>query len=667
MIGKAFSIAKECALLSVIFIIVLIVNYPVLTFDMMYPEQPLLYIANQTVNSFSDLLHIYTHPQLLHYTIPFFRPSGHFLIYQLLTPILGWHNTKGFIVLNLIFLSLVGYLIIKIYQILFPQFKFGGFVSFSLHLMHPALSLSKLITLHFEFAYVFFLLLSLYCFMIFFHANQAIWQSIVPHKIKVEKIYLLIFSLIFYFLAATFKEPALMLGGVLLLYFLLALHHRKYSLRQLILHNKTIREIIALLMIFSTTLLIYITLAWPTLSHPDRSGVPFRQMFSAGNEFLKIIFSFPYDFFKTSTIELATMNWRHITYPQVTKYIIWFINALTLLSLSLLLLRKNCDEAKKSILFIFLASLFFLFLPIGWAMGLPWHLSLTLLFLGFAQGFSCEYLGHFVFKGKKYTNVLMIVLAFLISCTTISVNLANIKNYTANKPLFFALLLNHNAILHPPPIQKQLNKNSMIVVEDSKVHTDYFLGDGTYPFYLLKDFNFSAFEKKHQYHYLKIYPNYNGNLFRWAYLLPSLKEELYPFSIHKMDEVPNEVIYDWLKHYNNIFCLGYDEQANWQDRTTFFKDNLLKEKKKRKLSVNLYDAQLTTMLKGNLIYSKNLPFPDIHLCQYICDQDKNCTAFNFIHINMLSHRIIQCQFFSAYEAFKKENLVNAFLKKNSLF
>lgn len=48
--------------------------------------------------------------------------------------------------------------------------------------------------------------------------------------------------------------------------------------------------------------------------------------------------------------------------------------------------------------------------------------------------------------------------------------------------------------------------------------------------------------------------------------MPALKEEVYPFKISQIQWVPDEIIYNWLSNYDNIFCLGYDEEANWHDR-----------------------------------------------------------------------------------------------------
>src|SRR3990167_8776326 len=156
---------KKFSIFFCLMLLVMLVNSPILSFKMMYPEQPIIYLANQTIKNGWDLINIYLHPQFLHLNIPFFRPSGHFLIYQLLTPIIGWHHIQLFFMVSFFFLGLTGFFMIKIYQRLFPPFQFGGILAFCLYMMHPALSISKLTLMHFDFAYVCFLLWSLLCFI----------------------------------------------------------------------------------------------------------------------------------------------------------------------------------------------------------------------------------------------------------------------------------------------------------------------------------------------------------------------------------------------------------------------------------------------------------------------------------------------------------------------
>src|SRR5579862_8759531 len=138
------SLIKKSLVFIFLLVAVMAANYTVISFNMMYPEQPTIYLVNQAIQHWSDLLNIYLHPKLLHTNIPFFRPSGHFLIYQLITPFLGWHHTQAFFIINFIFLTLIGYFIIQIYARLFPGYRAGAWVAFGIYLMHPALSISRL-------------------------------------------------------------------------------------------------------------------------------------------------------------------------------------------------------------------------------------------------------------------------------------------------------------------------------------------------------------------------------------------------------------------------------------------------------------------------------------------------------------------------------------------
>src|SRR5437868_11251256 len=193
---------KNCMLFATLFAVVLLVNQPVISFNMIYQEQPSIYLANQAIVTWQDLFNIYLHPTWLHINIPFFRPSGHFLIYQLLMPIFGWHNMLALNIISFTFLALTGFFSIKVYQLLFPSFSTGAFIAFGLYLMHPSLSISRLTFMHFDFAYVCFLMLALYLFLLFCKST--------PRKFRY-----FFLSLIVYAIAVTFKEPAIMLGPVM--------------------------------------------------------------------------------------------------------------------------------------------------------------------------------------------------------------------------------------------------------------------------------------------------------------------------------------------------------------------------------------------------------------------------------------------------------------------
>ena len=151
-----------------------------------------------------------------------------------------------------------------------------------------------------------------------------------------------------------------------------------------------------------------------------------------------------------------------------------------------------------------------------------------------------------------------------------------------------------------------------------------------------------------RYSFLQFQPTYNGTLFKWAYLIPSLKEDVVAFTVEQMDtdHISNQFIYNWLQHVNNIFCLGYDKQAHWHDRTALFKKNLLIEKKRRHLIVNAYQMLPATGIKGNVNSTKDLSFPDYQLCQYTCDQDKQCKGFTYINATFPQAVLWRCQFYN---------------------
>ena len=303
------------------------------------------------------------------------------------------------------------------------------------------------------------------------------------------------------------------------------------------------------------------------------------------------------------------MLWRPIVTPFITSIIVWSLIIITFISNISLYRNKSTTKFndKKSLSFLYISSLLFILLPIGLAIASPWHLSPTLVFLSLAAGFSFEYFCGLLLKKTTWINATCAIIAIFIGLTAIIVNKANTMRYVLMPNEYFALQVTRNAVLYPPAIQKQLNDDSVIIVEDSSFLGDFRLGNSAYPFFIFSNFNFDKFELLQQWNYLKIKPNYNGTLFRWAYLMPSLHEELYPFEVKHMNTVSNEIIYLWLQNYHNIFCVGYDKQAHWHDRTMTFKTNLLKEKQLRHLSVHAYSDLPAIALSGDIIRIKNMP------------------------------------------------------------
>jgi hypothetical protein len=315
------SFGWQCGILLAFCIFALAVNWRCLTFDMMYVEQPLLYGANQSIHSLTDLLQVYLHPHFLEWEIPFFRPSGHFLIYQLFTPFFGWHNTRALLAVNLLFLAGSGFVMTKLYRLLFSGLMWGGYV------MQPAMILPRLTIMHFEFAYIFFVLLSWYCFASFCQKNQLQWRNILTTGVRCEHFYLLAFSMLWYVLAVTFKEPAVMLAPVLASYFLLMLYHGQSikSFLGAIFKQNELQQILLLLTALSIALVFYLIMPWPSLSHPLRANIGSAQLLGTLNNFLKVLFNVQYEFISRTDFQLSPNPYLTFIAPLVTRIITWVI------------------------------------------------------------------------------------------------------------------------------------------------------------------------------------------------------------------------------------------------------------------------------------------------------------------------------------------------------
>jgi hypothetical protein len=629
---------RSLLLFTLLFAGVLWFNMPIIRYDMMYVEQPTIYLANQSIHSLGDLLNVYLHPKLLDLAIPFFRPAGHFLIYKIIMPMLGWHNTRGMLIVSLSFVALIGLVMIRLYQLLFPGFYVGGYIAFGVYLMQPALMLSRLTVMHFDFAYVFFVMLSLYYFVLFCKKNHLLenygYYSCDICKIKFHHVHLVFLSWLSFIIAVTFKEPALMLGPVVVSYLFIALYNRTPIIKWLwdVLKNKDLLQTMLLITITTLVLAVYLTLPWPTMVNPERHAIHLGEMWGAVKEFTQVIFSINQTVGAEAGLYSPGMVLRHIVVPVVTHVIMWMLIASSLAGIFLLLRRRINKQTvlhQKSVLFLLMASFFFLILPICWAAGLPWHLSLSLLFLSLIMGFGCEFLLRNFLKNKMTVAVVGIVSSILIASTTVIVDKVNIK-YISGAPEGFAYAVSRNAVVNPPAIKDQLNADSVVVVEDSAGIGDYALGNGGYPFFLLDNFDYDKFNKKQRSRYVQYQLRYNGTLFRWAYLLPALKEEYFPFQVEEMAGVSDEAIYDWLQHFNNIFCLGYDKQGVWSDRTTLFKKNLLIEKRRRHLTVNQYHLLPAVGIAGDVLSAKTVSLPEVNSCQQQCDQDKHCKGLTYV-------------------------------------
>ena len=194
-----------------------------------------------------------------------------------------------------------------------------------------------------------------------------------------------------------------------------------------------------------------------------------------------------------------------------------------------------------------------------------------------------------------------------------------------------------------------------LLSKDSRLNNPYAFGGSDFPYYnFLSNLNgpgfsitASQYENIQNHFYVKTQPVFSGLIFKWAYQNPFLHEMIVPFQVNHMEKIPDIILYIWLRHANNIFCLGYDDKSNWHDRSSEFKRNLILEKAKRNIHVNDYDKMSNTLIKGKTIQSIKLPVSDYQSCQYTCDQNKHCKAFTYINGSGQGQALHYCLFYDS--------------------
>jgi hypothetical protein len=639
MSTKVITGGKQLLILFSFMLTTVLVNWPILLANFIYPEQPLFYNANQLIHSFSDLLHLYTHPMLLDSQVLFSRPSGFYLLYQLLTPVLGWHNINGLVIVNWLFLGATGYVLFKIYQELFTGYVFGGLIAFSIYLMTPGLILAKMVIMHFEYAYVFFVWLSLYCFIMFCKKNRDSLQEF--------KHYGWLFStIIFYILAQTFKEASMMLGPVLGIYLLLQLY--KPGKFWATLKAKDNLKIIFLLGVVTLTLITYSLLSWSTHSHPSFKEFSTSRLWEVALKFTGLLFNLSQNhqvdgesIFKLSILDLAQM-------PSAIKLLINSLQRVTLAGLFLAFSQKNI-ALKKSLLFLLSALILFLLLPWIYTWGFPWHLSLSYSCEALLMGFGIDFfVRHFV--SIKIHYAICISLALLLAATTYPIDRANI-DFLFRTQLGFASKLLHNALSHPPDIKHKLNPESILVVQDSLNIGDYLLGDSAYPVEVFAGnnakFNFDTLFPDQQRNVLwRWQPVFNGTIFRWAYLLPGLQEEVVPFNDNDMSLVTDSILLSWIRHSDNIVCLAYDKNGFWFDNTNVFKKDIILEQQRRFLTAFSYLDSPKTASQSPATSVVRLPYGDPGMCQTMCDKNRSCNGFTYTKVKLGYFTLAKCIFYN---------------------
>lgn len=638
---------KNALLILLLSMFTILVNWPVFHYHSMYSEQPIIYIANHAIHNLKDLFNVYLHPKMLEMEIPFFRPSGHFLLYQLLTPLFGWYNQNALLAVNFVFLAVIGFLIIKLYAEFFPGFYAGGWIAFAFYLMQPALILGRITLMHFEFAYVMFLLAGLYGFVIFCKKNLI-------HPFSLETLQFKHFSyyagfLIFFMLAVTFKESALMLGPVSMCYFILVLYDAQPHFLRRVFKNKAIIYIISFTILLTGLLALYLTQSWGArFSNPLR--VVSLDQLGPLDDFLRYLLSLTGESTSLDDLFKGSRIFRQIQTPPLVHLLVWFLLLATFFSWVKIYLQPAATTLKKSILFLGIALLLFMLLPFGWGMAYPWHLSLSLVCESFLLGFGLEYASKTISNNSRWVTTSGLVFALILALTTYEVDTSNI-NFLAKTEKGISWRMTYNAVMHPPMLQHKLDHNSLLIVEDSQNIGDYQLGDSTYPLMLIanndKSFDGSTFSNfMHQDRvFVRIDPTYDSTLFRFAYDLPDLKEEMISFKISPLNQISNRLLLSWLRRLDNIYAVAYDNNGNWFDDTDAFKKNIQQEQQRRHLGFSRYSSSPETALSANAILAKNLPYPDPELCQSVCDTDHECKGFTYIHAKAKQYFIAQCFFY----------------------
>jgi hypothetical protein len=286
--------------------------------------------------------------------------------------------------------------------------------------------------------------------------------------------------------------------------------------------------------------------------------------------------------------------WEIMIYPLAVRVLLWLLTGVTVWSAWRLFTRPQRardDEHladKKAFLFLLLAAIAFLLLPVLWGRARPWHLALSLVFVSQLFGFGVAYGCRLLSMTARRQRLIGLSVAVLAALLTLQVVTQNVR-FVDQGENGFALRLNRNAVLFPPKLKQPLTADTVLVVEDSLLHNDYLLGDSVYPDRLYG----GRFAIQYWMPFKGFYQfptSYGGTLFRWAYLFPTLKEEVYPFQIDHLQTVSTVTLSHWLQHFDHLVCLGYDSQAAWHDRTIAFKKQLLQEKARRHLRVSLSDT-----------------------------------------------------------------------------
>jgi hypothetical protein len=396
----------------------------------------------------------------------------------------------------------------------------------------------------------------------------------------------------------------------------------------------------------SISLAGYLMLSWHNGYHPLLSYTNGAKAMTAAHSFFDYLMLRPDHYAATANDSAIVEVLRLQLMPNFLRYTCWLMLGLAGVSWINVLRQKNI-VFKKSLAFLLVALILFMLLPIIWGGGHPWHLSLSYVCEALLVGFGVEFYLRSFFS-TTVTIVLGSMLALMLALGTYQIDQLNLHGI-ANLPAGYALKLNYNAVMHPPALKSQLNVDSILVVQDHLNMGDYYFGDSVYPALTLTtadNFNFDTLIPGQQHMFWRAQPKYNGTLFRWAYSLPQLQEEVVPFTDSDLRLITDAMLGDWLRHINNIFSVAFDKTGNWFDNTARFKLSILAEQKRRHLTINNYHALALTAIHNKYDGYQRLPYADAELCKTVCDHNHGCKAFTYVHLTKDGKTYAQCFYYN---------------------
>jgi hypothetical protein len=73
--------------------------------------------------------------------------------------------------------------------------------------------------------------------------------------------------------------------------------------------------------------------------------------------------------------------------------------------------------------------------------------------------------------------------------------------------------------------------------------------------------------------------------------------------------------------------------------------NLKTIQAKRQLIIHDYQSHVVTKMQDGAFFTKSLAIPDVQLCQFVCDQDRQCQHFIYAETMHGDYTDRQCYFY----------------------